>query len=187
MLPVVKVNPAPVALGSRIVSHGEGNSENLGLIIASGGVKPAVVMRTLSRIFALVVLVGIVIVAIVSCCNLALVPNQKSFVAIGTKQGIKMTYVEWKSQGQFDKALERVCKHGGYYDLFVLMNDRAQPIHPYKPCNASLNIRTVMVTKSKVAEGAAAGESVANDPNVVMKVASAYPGDIIEVLEALKP
>jgi hypothetical protein len=133
-------------------------------------------MKTPSGILAIVILATIMIVVVVGCVT-QLVPNQQALLEIGTKT----TYVEWKDQGQFDSALAQICQHGGYYDLTVLMKVGDQHIHPYKPCPFPVNIRTVKVTKSKVADGAAAG-----DPHVTMKVASANPGDIIKVLEALK-
>jgi hypothetical protein len=139
-------------------------------------------MKTLSGTFAFVVLAVVVIVAVVSCRTFQIVANQKSAVEIGTKT----TYVEWKDQRRFDKALERVCRRGGYYDITVLMYVGAKPFHPYKPCPFPGSIRTVKVTKSKAADGIAAGESAANDPNVTYKVASAYIEDITEVLSALK-
>jgi len=47
-------------------------------------------------------------------------------------------------------------------------------------------IRTVKVTKSKAADNIAAGESAANDPNVVHRIQSPNPGDIKKVLDTLK-
>jgi len=94
-----------------------------------------------------------------------------------------MLYVEWKSRAQFEDALKQVCNNRGYYDLFVLLHEGDQQAEHWKK-NCALNppggIQTVKVTKSKVASGAAPG-----DPHVTMKVASAYPGDIVKVLEAL--
>jgi hypothetical protein len=138
-------------------------------------------MKTLSGTFAFVILAVIVIVAVVSCVT-QLIPNQQALLELGTKT----TYVEWKDQGQFDNALAQICQHGGYYDLTVLVKVGDQPIHPYKPCNPSVNIRTVRITKSKVADRTAAGESAANDPNAMHKIASAYIGDVKQVLNALK-
>ncbi len=145
-------------------------------------VKPAGVMKTPSGTFAFVILTVIVMLAVGSCCIYELVDNQKGFLMIGTGT----TYVEWKSQPQFDNALARVCRHGGYYDLKVLVNVRDKPIYRYKPCSFPGSIRTAKVTKSKVADATAAGQSAANDPNAMHKVASAYPEDIAEVLKALK-
>jgi hypothetical protein len=145
------------------------------------GVKPAGAMTTPSRTFAFVRLVTIKILAVVSCVT-QLVPNQQALLVIGTET----TYAEWKDQGQFDNALAQICQHGGYYDLTVLVKVGDQPIHPYKPCNRSVNIRTVKITKSKVADRTAAGESAANDPNATHKIASAYIDDVRQVLNALK-
>ncbi len=65
--------------------------------------------------------------------------------------------------------------------------------HPYKFNNdcriilpPSEEIKTIKVTKSKAAENIAAGESIANDPNVSHRVQSPNPGDIVKVLNALK-
>jgi len=139
-------------------------------------------MKTPSGTFAFVVLAVIVIVAVVSCRTYQIVANQKYAVEIGTKT----TYVEWTTQGDFDKALKKVCRHGGNYDIRVLMNARAQPIHPYNPCPPPGSIKTDRVTMSKVAQSAAAGESAGNDPNVTNRVAAANGEDIITVLNALK-
>jgi hypothetical protein len=138
-------------------------------------------MKTPSRTFAFVILAAIMTLAVVSCVTYQFVANQQAFLVIGTGK----TYVKWKSQRQFDNALRRVCRHGGYYEITVLMNVGAQPIHPYKPCPSWGSIRTVKVTKSKVADGAAVGESAANDPNATYKVASVAPEDIAEVANAL--
>jgi hypothetical protein len=153
------------------------------LLIKMAGVKPAGAMKTPSKAFAFVILAAIMTLVVVSCVTYQFVANQKALLLIGTGT----TYAEWKSQPQFDNALARVCRHGGYYDLTVVVNVGAQPIHPYKPCPSPGSIRTVKVTKSKVADRTAAGESAANDPNALHKVASADPGDIAEVANALKP
>jgi hypothetical protein len=139
-------------------------------------------MKASSGTFAFVVLAVIVIVAIVSCRTYQIVANQKYVLEIGTKT----TYVEWTTQGDFDKALKKVCRHGGNYDIRVLMNARAQPIHPYNPCPPPGSIKTDRVTMSKVAQRAAAGESAGNDPNVTNRVAAANGADITTVLNALK-
>jgi len=166
------------------------------LIIARHGVKPALVMKTLSGRFWFVVFGIIVIVAVGSCCCTIplikdahfVITDKKSFVELGQLRGI---YVEWKSQHKFDEALKQVCEHHGTYCIYT----DADPQHPYQPTNPASNctncspkkIRTVKVTKSKAADKIAAGESVVNDPNVMHRVQSPDPGDIINVLNALKP
>jgi hypothetical protein len=169
-----------------------GISETLSLIIATRGVKPALAMKTLSKRFRFVVLVVIVIVVVVSCCNFPSIPDiriSSYSVDIGSKQRVPR-YVEWKTQEKFDAALEQVCagRHATY-EFYVKLRDRdPDPTHPYKPCrsNPPGNIRTVKVTKSKVADDIAAGESAANDPNAMHRIQSSDPGDIVKVLDALQ-
>ena len=140
-------------------------------------------MKTLSRIFAFVALAVIVIVAVISCYQApTLVPNQKFLLYIGTKGIFKTTYVEWTSEDQFDEALKQVCQHGGTYEIRKLKADGEKP-YDAKPCIEIL--KTVKVTKSKVADDAAAGTSAGNDPNTVYKVAAASIEDIKTVLDAL--
>ena len=141
-------------------------------------------MKTLSGTFALVILAVIVTVAVVSCYQApALVPNQKFLLYIGTKGIFKTTYVEWRTEDEFDEALKQVCQHGGTYEIRKLKADGEKP-YDAKPCIEIL--KTVKVTKSKVADDAAAGASAGNDPNTVYKVAAATEEDITKVLSALK-
>ena len=169
--------------------------ETLGLIIARYGIKPGVAMNTLSGRFRRVVLGVIVIVAVVSCCHFPPITSIISYaVVIGSELRVnskyKGPYVEWKSQHQFDQALKQVCDHHGTYCIYT----EADTTHTYKPSNPPSNctncswekIRAVKVTKSKAADQIAAGESVANDPNVMHHVQSTDPGDIVTVLDALK-
>ena len=135
-------------------------------------------MKTLSGTFAFVVLAVIVIVAVVSCVT-QLIPNQQALLELGTKT----TYVEWTTEDEFDEALKQVCQHGGTYEIRKLKADGEKP-YDAKPCIEIL--KTVKVTKSKVADDAAAGASAANDPNAMHKIASAYIGDVKQVLNALK-
>jgi hypothetical protein len=157
------------------------------LMIAARGVKTAVAMKTISRRFRFVAFGVIVIVAVVSCCPfLPIVPNSALYsVEIGNMQTGQ--YVEWKTQGDFDRALDQVCwsRHGGHgWYEFYIDTDRT---HRYKPCPPPRGkIRTVKVTKSKAADNIAAGESAVNDPNVMHKIQSPDPGDISAVLKTLK-
>jgi len=96
-------------------------------------------------------------------------------------------YVRWKSEDKFKAALEQVCGHQGDYDLYI-QRDNNEKEQLKKNCNPNppRNIRTVKVTKSKAADKIAAAEAVANDPNVMNRVRSPNPGDIIKVLNALE-
>jgi hypothetical protein len=147
-------------------------------------------MKILSGLFALIVTAVITIVAVVSCCNFPFITDTKSYVEIGHELGGgARTYVPWKSQGQFDTALQQVCDHHGTYCIKVKLDDKSKPI-PYgsKVCTDCRreNIRAVKVTKSKVADDTAAGESAVNDPHATYRVQSPDPGDIIKVLDALQ-
>jgi hypothetical protein len=152
-------------------------------------------MKTLSRTFRFIVLGVIVTVVVVSCCTVPLIKDTISHIEVGnsyvdlgsTKNG---TYVEWKSQHKFDEALKQVCDNHGTYCIHT----DTDPTHPYQPSNPHSNctycgrekIRTVKVTKSKAADKIAVAEAVANDPNVMNRVRSPNPDDIIKVLNALE-
>jgi hypothetical protein len=134
-------------------------------------------MKTPSGTFAVVVLAALVTVVVVSC-TFRLVPNQKFLLYIGTKPIFgKPTYVNWTTEEKFDDALKQVCQNGGTYKIRKLKADGEEP-YDAKSCKEIL--KTVKVTKSKVADDVAAG-----DPHVTMKVASASIEDIKNVLDAL--
>lgn len=146
-------------------------------------------MKTLSGRFWFVVFGVIVIVAVGSCCCLKSIPGIVYSVEIGNAQSGQ--YVNWK-QPAFDNALIQLCEeHGGTYCLKAkLDNDRIiDRYHPagHKDCtNCTLeNIRTVKVTKSKVADNTANGQSAVNDPNAFYRVRSPNPDDIKKVVAAL--
>jgi hypothetical protein len=148
-------------------------------------------MKTLSGTFRFVVLGVIVTVGVVSCCTFPSITNTAPFfgVEIGNySKDNAPIYVRWKSEDKFKAALEQVCGHQGEYDLFIL-RDNNEKEHWKKNCNPNppRNIRTVKVTKSKAADNIAAGEPAANDPNVMHRVQSPDPGDIIKVLNTLEP
>jgi hypothetical protein len=148
-------------------------------------------MKTLSKRFRFVVLTVIVIVVVVSCCNFPSIPDiriSSYSVDIGSKQPPR--YVEWKTKEGFDAALKQVCAAGhATFEFYIKLRDSDRdPTRPYSTCrsNPPGNIRTVKVTKSKVADDIAAGESAANDPNAMHTIQSSDPGDIVKVLDALK-
>jgi hypothetical protein len=149
-------------------------------------------MKTLSRLFALVVIAVVTTVVVVGCCNLPVLPGIATYsVEIGGKQKTP-TYVEWKGDGTaFYRALDQVRLHGEYC-LCVMETSGATP-HKIKgsKCYARYecprpNIRTVKVTKSKAADNIAAGGSAANDPNITYRIQSPDPGDISKVLSTLE-
>jgi hypothetical protein len=152
-------------------------------------------MKTQSGRFWFVVFGVVVIVAVGSCC-LPFVPGIASYrVEIGNQQkGPK--YVNWKDKGKFDDALKQVRGNPkGNAKICICVLERPHGT-PYKHelnnyCSSdyscpSENIRTVKVTKSKVADAIAAGGSAVNDPNVMHRVQSSDPDDIKKVLDALQ-
>jgi hypothetical protein len=148
-------------------------------------------MKTLPRTLAFVVLAVIVTLAVVSWfVTYRMVPNQKPdhklFLHIGTDTIFETTYVYWTTEEKFDDALKQVCSHGGTYKIRKLKAE-GEKSYDAKPCEEIL--KTVKVTKSKVADDAAAGASGANDPNVTTKVAVAVANrdDIKAVVDALAP
>ena len=141
-------------------------------------------MKTLSRIFASVVLAVIATLVLVSYWSTHIIPNQKFLLYIGTKPLIgPPTYVYWTTEEDFDKALAQVCSHGGTDKIRKLKAEGQEP-YDAKPCKEIL--KTVKVTKSKVADDIAVGESAANDPNAMHRIQSSDPGDIKKVLDALE-
>ena len=147
-------------------------------------------MKTLSRTFRFVVLGVIVMVVVISCCDFPSIPGIITYcVELGNPKLDQ--YVNWK-QPAFDNALIQLCDGGGTYCLKTKLDngriiDRYHP-KGHKDCtNCSLeNIRTVKVTKSKVADNTANGQSAVNDPNAFYRVRSPDPGDIKKVLDELK-
>jgi hypothetical protein len=155
-------------------------------------------MKTLSGKFRFVVLGVIVIVAVGCSCYFPSMPDTRISlysVMIGGKLRAPRIYVDWKNKDDFDKALDQLRARGEYCLCAVEpSNPHPHRYRPYKPSHCesdypcpSVNIRTVKVTKSKAADRIAAGESVANDPNVTWRVASSDPADIKRVLDELKP
>ena len=137
-------------------------------------------MKTLSGTFALIVLAVIAMVTIVSCRLIrhAFLGEQKFILFIGE-------YAEVSDEDGFKDALKKLKKNGGQCDIKFLRKEGEQPNEKY--CEQlDVGLKTDKVTKSEVANSAAAGESTANDPNATYKVTSANPTDIEDVLKKLK-
>ena len=152
-------------------------------------------MKTISERFWIVVFGVIVIVAVGSCCCLPLIPDIASYSVEIENQQKGQKYVKWKDDGvKFDEALAQVRRNPkGKICICVLKSSKDEPYHhklnndcPRNHRCYSENIRTVKVTKSKVADNTAAGQSAVNDPNVMHKIQSPDPGDIKKVLDALE-
>ncbi len=154
-------------------------------------------MNTLSETFWFVVLGVIVMVVVVSCCVFPTIPDPR-ITLYSIDIGYGDQYVVWKDNGaEFKQALEQIRgRKGGDYCICVIEPGRKRYQYPGSKCpeyykcpseNSSPgNIRTVKVTKSKVADNTANGQSAVNDPNAFYRVRSPDPGDIKKVLDALK-
>ena len=151
-------------------------------------------MKTLSGLFALVVIAVITTVVVVGCCtDLPFLPGIATYsVEIGGAQKAS-TYVELKDKAKFDAALQHIRgQKGGSYCL-CFMSTASDTPHPYDAHNKCPEhyhcppgkIRTAKVTKSKAADNIAAGDSAVNDPNITYRVQSPDPKDISDVLAAL--
>ncbi len=154
-----------------------------------------VTMKTLSGLFALVVIAVITTVVVVSCCNFPRIVDTRSYVEIGHDVRGKIperTYVEWKNKDDFDHALAQVHTNGGKICICVLISGGKPYKHElsndcpsrYK-CPSEI-IRTVNVIKSKTANNTVAAESVANDPNVTWRIQASLE-DMNNVMNTLKP
>jgi hypothetical protein len=155
-------------------------------------------MKALSRTFWFVVLGVIVMVVVVSCCVFPTIPDPRitSYsIDIGHRQGAQ--YVEWKDKGAFEQALAQVRLKGGDYCICIIETLGGKPYryHDSKcpgdyQCpsenSSPVNIRTVKVTKSKVADNTANGQSAVNDPNAFYRLRAPNPDDINNVLDTLK-
>jgi hypothetical protein len=135
-------------------------------------------MKTLSGTFTFVVLAVVAIVVVITFRAFAQPPAGKKFVLhIGRTA---QDYVDVKDKDAFDKALRALESHGGQYEIGF--KDDGKVTDPYH----ALNIKIDKVTTSKVAQNAPAGESAANDPNVVHLLRSDSAPDIKDVLDTFK-
>jgi hypothetical protein len=142
-------------------------------------------MKTPFRIFVSFVLGAIVTFAVINYLSNHIVRDQKLLLYIGTKPLIgSPTYVYWTAEDDFDKALAQVCSNGGTYKIRKLKSEHEQA-YDAKSCKELL--KTLKVTKSKVADDAATVASAGNDPNTVYKVAATKVEDIRAVVNALSP
>jgi hypothetical protein len=147
-------------------------------------------MKTLSRTFAILLLAIIAIVTFVSCLS-SFTTNYKYVRTIGNPNAVPPVYRGFKKgdddDSGFRAALIALKKGGGDCQITILHPGPHQtPQHDY--ClHLPVNLKTDRVIKTKAAKKTAAGESVANDPNVTWRVQSNDLGDITKVMDTLAP
>ena len=160
--------------------------QTLGLIIAAHGVKPAVAMKTLLPTLAFLGLAA-AIIAVASCCTQMIPPNQNVEMILGDPNANPPKYVELKpgTEGKLRAALAKIKAHNGICEITFL--DNAQGTSDPHYCETiGIRLKTDRVIKSAAATNAGAGNSAANDPNLMHRVASPYPGDGSDVAILLK-
>lgn len=159
------------------------HSETLGLIIDTGSVKPAGIMKTLSRTFLFVVLAVIAIVAVLTFRVVAQSPQPAAAKKFTLNIGRTTTdYVDVTSKEAFIKAL---TPFGDDQFEINFLDHPGAPVEHYPP-RPKISIKTDKVTRSELAQRAPAGESAANDPSVTTHLSSDSATDIKSVLDTFK-
>ena len=161
--------------------------QTLGLIFADHGVKPAVAMKPLLTTFALVGLAAAAIIAIASCNTIRISPNQNVEMFLGDPNANPPKYVELKpgAEDSLRAALAKIKRHNGICQITFL--DHAYgTANPHYCENIDVRLKTDRVIKSAAAMNAGAGNSAANDPNLMYRIASPYPADISDVAKLLQ-
>jgi hypothetical protein len=145
-------------------------------------------MKPLLTTFAFLGLAAAAIIAVASCSTQVIPPNQNVELILGDPNANPPRYVELKpgAEGRLRAALAKLKRHGGVCELTFLDNAGAIP-DPHYCEKIDVRLKTDRVIKSPAASNAGAGNSVANDPNLMYRVASPYPADVYEVAVLLKP
>jgi hypothetical protein len=142
-------------------------------------------MKTLSRIFAFILLAIIGIVTFVSCVT-KFGTNYKYDQQIGDPKVPR--YATFKhGESPFRHALITLRKNGGDCEITILHSGPGQtPIPGYCKNLGPVNLKTDRVIKSKTAYNTV-GQPAANDPNVTWHVLSNSQQDVNAVLQTLNP
>jgi hypothetical protein len=144
-------------------------------------------MKPLFTTFALVGLAAAAIIAVASCCTQLIPPNQNVEMFLGDPNANPPKYVDLKpgAEGKLRAALAKIKGHNGICEITFLDYANGTP-NPHYCENIDVRLKTDRVIKSAAAMNAGAGNSAANDPNLMHRIASPYPGDISDVAILLK-
>jgi hypothetical protein len=144
-------------------------------------------MKPLFAAFAFIGLAAATIFAVASCVTERLPANQNVEAIIGDPHAIPPKYVELKpgAEGRLRAALAKIKRHNGICEITFLDHANGTP-NPHYCENIDARLKTDRVIKSAAAKNAGAGNSVANDPNLMYRIASPDPTDITAVLDLLK-
>ncbi len=138
--------------------------------------------------FAFLALAAAAIIAVASCSTQMIPPNQNVELFLGDPNANPPRFVDLKpgAEGDLRAALAKIKRHNGICEITFLDRANGTP-NPHYCENINVRLKTDRVIKSAAATNAGASNSAANDPNLMYRVASPYPGDISDVASLLKP
>ena len=144
-------------------------------------------MKPLSSTFAFLGLAAAAIIAVASCSTQRISPNQNVEMFLGDPNANPQRYVELKphAEGKLRAALAKIKGHHGICEITFLDHAHGTP-NPHYCENIPARLKTEKVIKSAAAKNASTGNSVANDPNLMYRIASPYPSDVSDVSILLK-
>jgi hypothetical protein len=144
-------------------------------------------MKSLLAPFAFIGLAAAAIFAVASCVTQQLPGNQNIEALLGDPHAVPPKYVELKPgvEGKLHAALAKLKRNGGVCELTFLDHEGGTP-DPHYCENIDVRLKTDRVIKSAAAKNAGSGNSAANDPNLMYRIASPYPADVSDVLVLLQ-
>jgi hypothetical protein len=144
-------------------------------------------MKPLLRTFVFLGLAAAAIVVVASCSTVFL-PNQTAELILGNPNANPPTYVELKpgTLGRLRAALAKLKGHGGVCELTFLDKANGNP-DPHFCETIPARVKTDRVIKSAAATNVGAINAVANDPNLMYRVASPISSDVSDVAALLGP
>ena len=139
-------------------------------------------MQTVLPTFAFLGLAAAAIIAIDSCSTQTIAPNQNVEMILGDPNANPPRYVELKpdAEGKLRHALAKIKAHNGICEITFLGHAQGTP-DPHYCETIGARLKTDRVIKSAAATNAGAGNSAANDPNLMHRVASPDPSDVSDV------
>ena len=144
-------------------------------------------MRPLFPTFTFLGLAAAAIITVVSCSTQRISPNQTVEMFLGDPDANPPKYVDLRpgTQGKLVAALQRIKAHNGICEITFLDRAGGTPVPHY--CEIiGRQLNTQRVIKSAAAKHAGTGNSAANDPNLMYRIASPDPSDISDVAVLLK-
>lgn len=145
-------------------------------------------MKSLLRTFAFLGLAAAAIIIVASCCTVIL-PNQNAQLILGNPKANPPTYVELKDGVTLDTLRLKLAilkAHGGVCEVTYLDRPNGTPNSHF--CESiPARLKTDRVIKSAAATHVGAVNAVANDPNLMYRVASPIFSDVSAVAALLGP